>query len=52
MRLTDLDSTFVRTSVHHDHDSPLGIGSVPPNMRPTAPILWGEIVFMMNAFRN
>ena len=45
-------STLIRTSLHHEHDSASGIGAIPSEMRLTAPMLWGRIVFMMNSRRD
>ena len=42
----------LRTSIHHEYDSPLGIGAIPSEMRLTAPMPWGGIVFMMNTRRE
>ena len=39
---------FIRTSMHHEYDSPWGIGAIDSETRLTAPMPWGEIVFMMN----
>ena len=39
---------FIRTSIHHECDSPQGIGAIASEMRLTAPISWGRIVFMIN----
>ena len=44
--------TLTRTSIHHKHDSPWGLGAIPSEMRLTASMPWGGIVFMMNARRN
>jgi hypothetical protein len=34
--------------MHHEYDSPWGIGAIDSETRLTAPMPWGEIVFMMN----
>ena len=43
---------LIRTSIHHEYDSPCGIGAVPSEVRLTAPMPWGEIVFMIITRRD
>ena len=42
----------IRTSIHHVYDSQEGIGAIPLEMRRTAPMPWGGIIFMMNTRRD
>ena len=40
------------SSGRHEHDSPQGNGAITSEIRQTASILCGQIVFMMNTFRD
>jgi hypothetical protein len=43
-----LGQDFIRTSTHHEYDSPQGIGAIPSEMRLMAAMPWGRIVLTMN----
>ena len=43
---------IIRTSIPHAYDLPQGIGAFPAELRPMAPIPWGEIEFHGETCRN
>ena len=39
-------------SIHHEYDFLQGIGAYPSRIRLTAPVPWGEFVFIMDGRRD